>query len=295
MPKEMQEEIIEKLLAERVDPRVKYHSPLPGDLAPWYVYTVKSGYRILCVLRNDIAGCVSDADYRSRLVSAPVKTVLRGYDILNGFVVIDSTYSPDTGFISEQEDREFDAGSAGIKHALTAGEPYLPGTTNWPEAVEYNYFSNSHELRFFLKNPSRYVTEVIAKMPVQLGLFVQGDIILLVYSFTDYKKHLIPVHGYSPFSIHLVPDNLRTLPESTADAEYEDLLRVHLVDAATGILKAARTVTFSAEFTAALRAAIIEQAGIPLTGEYNDRLRAIDGMYPDTESLLSHCRFRCAG
>ncbi len=172
---------------------------------------------------------------------------------------------------------------------------YLPGVTSWPEAVEYNYFSGNHELRFLLNNPIKYITEVIRKMPVQLGLFTQDDIILLVYKFTDYKKQMIPVHGYSPFSIHLVPDNMRTVPQLPSDTAHEEQLRIHLVDASTGILRAARTVSFSNDFSVALCSAIIDQGGRPLPADYNERLQRIDSVYPDTESLMNQCKVRCTG
>lgn len=289
------EEIIKKLLEQNIETGVKYHSPLPDDISQWYVYTRKSGHRILCVLKKDLAADMTQAEYENLLVSAAVKTVLHGYTVENGFVVIDSDYDIEKGFCTEELDREFALNMESRKYALTVGGLYLPGRTTWPEAVEYNYFSNNHELRFFLKNPSRYVTEVIRKMPVQLGLFMQGDIILLVYRFIDYKKQLVPVNGYSPFSIHLVPENMRTIPEIKGDMEEGGLLRIHLVDADTGVLKAARTVALSPEFSAALSSAIVEQSNIPLTDDYNDRLLEIDRRYPDNESLMDNCRERCAG
>lgn len=291
----LKEQIIKKLLEENIDTGVKYHSPLPVEISPWYVYTGKSGHRVLCVLKNSLSADMTEADYENRLVSAPVKTVLRGYTVQKGFIIIDCEYDVHKGFHSESVDREFGTVPVSPVYTLSVGELYLPGTTSWPEAVEYNYFSNTHELRFFLKNPTRYVTEVIRKMPVQLGLYTQDDIILLVYRFTDYKKHLIPVNGYSPFSIHLVPDNMRTLPVIRADAEQEEVLRIHLVDADTGILKAARTVTLSHEFSSALCSAIIDQANRLLTDDYNERLQELDRRYPDNESLMDHCKIKCTG
>ncbi len=289
------EQIIKKLLEENVETGIKYHSPLPGDISPWYVYTRNSGHRILCVPENTLFEGMTEDDYHNRLVSAPVKTVLGGYTTREGFIIIDCEYNTETGFITEQGDREFDTGNSNVRYALKVGELYLPEMTSWPEAVEYNYFSNNHELRFFLKSPSRYVTEVIRKMPLQLGLFTKDDIILLVYKFTDFKKHLIPVNGYSPFSVHLVPDNMRTLPAMPDETGWEELLRIHLVDADTGILKCARSVYLSPEFSFALCSAIIEQSKKPLTDDYNKRLQETDSRFPDNESLMNHCMITCAG
>lgn len=288
------ETIIQKLLDENVDPSVKYHSLLPGDISPWYVYTRSSGHRVLCVLKKSLSENMTEADYRDRLVSAPVKTVLRGYSARDGFVIVDAEYG-DSGFATEKEDVEFEPAGMNVKHSLVVGQPYLQGTDTWPEAVEYNYFSCSHELRFFLANPTRYITEVIGKMPVQLGLFTQDDIILLVYKFTDYKKHMIPVHGYSPFSIHLVPENMRTIPALSPDPDHEEVLMIHLVDAATGILRAARRILLSPGFSAALCSSIARQAANPMPDDYSGLLQKIDGMYVDTESLLNNCIEKCTG
>ena len=289
------EELVKKLLDERVETGIKYHTQLPGELSRWYVYTRGSGHRILCVLKKTITDGMTDADYESLLVSAPVKTVLRGYTVERGFVVVDCEYDMGSGFAAENEEREFEPEIVNPKFALSVGELYYPGITSWPEAVEYNYFSGNHELRFILKNPSSYVTGVIRKMPVQLGLFLQDDIILLVYRFVDYRKQLVPVHGYSPFSIHLVPENMRRLPDMQPGQEAEDTLRIHLVDAGTGILKAARSVILSPEFTGALCSAITSQSKTPLADDYNERLLEIDKRYPDSGSLMEHCIERCAG
>lgn len=291
----LKDKIIQKILAENINTGVKYHSILPEELQQWYVYTAKSGHRILCVLKNDISGEMPEAQYEEKLVSAPVKAVLRGYSIEKGFVVIDSEYDAAKGFPTEGDDREFEPENDNTKYELKVGELYHPDRTEWPEAVEYNYFSGTHELRFLLKNPSRYVTEVIRKMPVQLGLFLQDDIILLVYKFTDYKKQLVPVTGYSPFSIHLVPESLRSLPKIHAGSEYTEELHIHLIDAETGILRAARSVTLSTEFTEALCRAIIEQSGVTLSDDYNDHLLEIDRRFPDNEILMEQCIQRCAG
>jgi len=289
------DKIIQKLLAENINTGVKYHTTLPEEIQQWYVYTAKNGHRILCVLKNDTAGEMSEAQYEEKLISAPVKTVLRGYSIEKGFVVIDGEYDAGKGFPTEDDDRELEPEIDNRKHELKVGELYHPDRTEWPEAVEYNYFSGTHELRFLLKNPSRYIIEVIRKMPVQLGLYLQGDIILLVYKFIDYKKQLVPVNGYSPFSIHLVPESLRTLPHLPEDGEHTEELRIHLVDAETGILRAARSISLSAEFSASLCTAIIDQGGVPLTDDYNDRLLEIDKKFPDNESLMENCKVRCAG
>jgi len=289
------DQVIKKLLEENVRTDIKYHTALSDDISPWYVYTVNSGYRVLCVPRINISEDMTEDDYRSRLVSAPVKTVLRGYSIQEGFIVTDCDYNSDKGFITEMEDREFDADLKNHKYLLSVGDLYFPGITSWPETVEYNYFSNNHELRFFLKNPSKYGTEVVRKMPVQIGLFTRDDIILLVYRFTDYKKQLIPVNGYSPFSIHLVPDNMRTIPAMSPDPGHEDTLRINLIDADTGILKVARSMTLSSEFTAAICSAIIEQSNKPSASDYNERLQELDSRYPDNESLMNDCKVKCAG
>ena len=80
----------------------RYHSPLPPELHRWYAYTVDGGHSIVCRLR----GHMTDDPF-SDLIPVPVQSVLRGYTVEGGYVVVDLPYDPDLGLITPEEDDEF--------------------------------------------------------------------------------------------------------------------------------------------------------------------------------------------
>lgn len=81
-----------------------YHSDLPNELSPWYLYPYDSGHSILCVLKADWD---LHTDKTQLQVPVPVKTVLRGYEIRDGFVVVDVPYDETLGLRAPPEDDEF--------------------------------------------------------------------------------------------------------------------------------------------------------------------------------------------
>lgn len=86
----------------------KYHSPLSPTLAGWYCYPLDGGHSILCLLAKDLSAAFETnqkvSDY---LLPVPVKSVLRGFTIVNDFVVVDLPYSSDYGLKINDEDEEF--------------------------------------------------------------------------------------------------------------------------------------------------------------------------------------------
>lgn len=87
-----------------------YHSPLPEDILPWYATVVDSGHCILCILPMFWKPEMSQHEVADYLVSVPVKSVLRGYEIREGIVVPTSPlirYDANLGLITPEEDTEY--------------------------------------------------------------------------------------------------------------------------------------------------------------------------------------------
>lgn len=95
-------EIIEKCLHGYTKKGMEYHSPLPDDLAKWYCYTIDGGHSILSIVKIHYADEMVFTDY---LIPCPVKAVLeKGYEIKNGFVIVDLPYSREIGLDIEDMD-----------------------------------------------------------------------------------------------------------------------------------------------------------------------------------------------
>lgn len=89
-------------------PQPAYPMTLPADIAPWYCYTVDGGHSILAAIPVLLTANPTKPD--SFLVPIPVKSVLRGYRIEQGFVVATSPaigYDRNLGLVVPREDDEY--------------------------------------------------------------------------------------------------------------------------------------------------------------------------------------------
>lgn len=86
-----------------------YPSPLPPELEKWYCYVGDAGHCILVVPLQLIKerNPKSVAEYLNQTVPCPVKAVLRGWHLVDGFVVVDMPYEKIFGLIVPEEDDEF--------------------------------------------------------------------------------------------------------------------------------------------------------------------------------------------
>jgi uncharacterized iron-regulated membrane protein len=86
------------------------------------------------------------------------------------------------------------------------------------------------------------------------------------------------------------------LPEPLENERQQALLTVLLVDAGTGILLVARSVSFSPEFTRVIQEAISAQAAAPFNeSSYNSAVDRIYQRYPTAEAIARVAAHRCVG
>lgn len=100
----MTNQIARKVCGEFYVSGKSYHSPLPSKLQEWYAYCSDGGHCIVCCLKSDYK---ADGDLTNYLLPVPVKSVLRGYETLRGYVVVDLPYSIDYGLVVPKDDDEF--------------------------------------------------------------------------------------------------------------------------------------------------------------------------------------------
>jgi hypothetical protein len=137
--------------------------------------------------------------------------------------------------------------------ALSVGKLYS-SRAHWPEVAQYNYRGGAHELVVFYERPTSAEVYAFRSGTCEFGLFTRGNVIWLLSKFGD-----LPWQDH-PFSWHLVPERERDLPSADLEKQVRAMLQVVLVDAATGIVRVLRAVTWSPDFTRAMHAAIREQA-----------------------------------
>lgn len=84
-----------------------YHSPLPPDLAEWYCYIIDGGCSILCLLECFADEAFATNSVHNYMVPVCVKTVLRGYQMREGYVVVNVICDNLLGVVCDKDDYEF--------------------------------------------------------------------------------------------------------------------------------------------------------------------------------------------
>ncbi len=141
---------------------------------------------------------------------------------------------------------------------VAIGKPLFEGRTELPEAIEYNYQAGDHTLLLSMKNLHPKEIEAVRQDEAEFGLYCENSIVFLLYRFGE----ILPWSD-SAFSWWNVSEEDRRIPAPQANPAERILLKIILIEAATGIVKAIRVTTLSPVFTEKLQDAIRQQA----TGE----------------------------
>jgi hypothetical protein len=132
--------------------------------------------------------------------------------------------------------------------------------------AQYNYHSGTHELALFYNRPTSNEIKDVRRGPAEFALYVDGMLIVLLFRFGK-----TGLWSDAPYSIHLVPSEIRTIPQSMET--WSNALQIVLVDASTGIIKALRLISMPDDFAEALNSAIVKQSTIQFTrARYNGAL-----------------------
>lgn len=171
------------------------------------------------------------------------------------------------------------------------GQPYIAGKKHWPQAVEYTYSAQHHLLRIFYRTLYAKEIKAVESGEAKFALGLLGPIIFLHFRFGDG----ILWHN-APFSIHLVHEADRELPDWPVPTNERAMLKTLLVDAENGIIKAMRVCTFSPKFTLKLHKAIIDQYNNPFPPDYDEQVLRSYDRYPTPENMVKRLSIvRCRG
>jgi len=98
------QDTIGRILKGYLVPGKTYPHPLPPELRQWYCYTIDGGHSIMIAVKTHYS---PDKGVDEFLVPAPVKTVLRGYERKDGYILVDLPYSAKIGLVVPECDEEF--------------------------------------------------------------------------------------------------------------------------------------------------------------------------------------------
>jgi hypothetical protein len=170
---------------------------------------------------------------------------------------------------------------------LAVGQPYDASIANWPEGCHYNFDTSGHWLHYLYSKPSSLEISSIQSGEVQFGLYINGPVIFLLHQFGEMAWN------DASYSWWLVSEEFRQVP--TVGDKLHALLKVVMVDTETGLIKALRALTFSAEFTEYLHEAIRHQSEKPWSPTEHERaIRYVYSKY-STMDLVDRGEAFCKG
>lgn len=100
----MSREIVRIICEGFYVPNKHYPRPLPEELNNWYAYCSDAGHSIVCCLKTDYQ---PDVDLTQYLLPVSVRTVMKSYEVMGGYIVVDLPYSPKLGLVTPEEDIEY--------------------------------------------------------------------------------------------------------------------------------------------------------------------------------------------
>lgn len=175
-----------------------------------------------------------------------------------------------------------------VMYAIQVGQPLNPTIYSWPPMPEYNFLDSGHELILSFPRPRPQEITAVWEATAHFAFTVVGDIIVFQYRFGG----ALPWSDCG-YNWHRVSEDIRTLPDMPAPGE-RAMLRVILIDANTGIVKALRALTFSHTFIKRLHQAIREQAARPLPDDYEQQAERLFVNY-STKMLRQRAIASCTG
>jgi hypothetical protein len=168
------------------------------------------------------------------------------------------------------------------------GKIYHPGKTRWDEGTDFNYRSNVLELRMFFSRLTHSDIRVIRNGSCTFAFTMIGDILFFLFDFGKACPW-----SDNNYSIHLVPENERTIPPDLAPGE-RALITIILVSAEDGIIRALRQISLGHDFSKALYEAIRQQSQRPFSpAQHDSALADAYRRYPTTQALLRQARATC--
>ena len=162
-------------------------------------------------------------------------------------------------------------------HWETLG-PQLP-----VDRAVYNYTAAGHSLNYYYSNPTGQEIEDFTEGLAQFAFVEFGPVLYFLHAFGTGLPW-----SDSPYSIHLVPEEYRGLPELSLAPDERALLWLTLTDRATGEVRGLRAVSWAPGFTNAFHAAIHRQAMLPFERREHDEYHAAAyRRWPKTSDMLS--------
>lgn len=161
------------------------------------------------------------------------------------------------------------------------GDVYSPDHARYDEGARYTYTGGAHELVLFWGGPTSAEVDGFRVRPMEVGLFTHGPAAFLLYKIKDVCEW-----SDVAFNIHMVPEAQRELPNEEPGDRAR--LRMVLVDAEDGVIRAKRIVSLDKVMTQAIKYTMADQVAASFNRIiYEAAVQEVYGRYADSDALAS--------
>lgn len=161
------------------------------------------------------------------------------------------------------------------------GEPWSSEFNQYDEGVRYLYRHGAHDLTLFWPAPTPAEVAGLRDADVEIGLFSHGPAAFLLYKIKNVCEW-----SDAAFNTHLVPAGDLELPNEEPGDRAR--LKLTLVDADDGIVRARRILSLDKVMTQALKHAMREQAAAPFNRlVYDAAIAEVHARYRDSDALAA--------
>lgn len=166
-----------------------------------------------------------------------------------------------------------------VADEVRVGDRWSAAHDHYDEGVRYVYRHGAHELTLFWPAPTQGEIAGLQSADVTAGLFTHGAAAFLLYRIQDVCEW-----SDAAFNAHLVPEAERELPDEPAGDRAR--LKITLVDADDGIVRARRIVSLDKVMTQALKHVWREQADSAFNRLlYDTAVQDVHGRFADSDAL----------
>lgn len=166
------------------------------------------------------------------------------------------------------------------------GEVWSPDHDRYDEGARYVYRQGAHELTLFWNGPTVAEIAGLRSRPVEVGLYGHGPAAFLLYRIDNVCEW-----SDLAFNVHLIAAAERQLPAEPPGERAR--LRITLVDAKNGVIRAKRIVSLDKVMTQALRHVMEAQAAAAFERiAYDAALAEAHARFADSDAMIRAAEFQ---
>jgi len=173
-----------------------------------------------------------------------------------------------------------------VPPSYVVGQPFIAGRTQFPQKVQAAFFTDSGNLlQTFIYMPPRKYVKGFASGKLEYGVYRKDDILLFLYN------HKGGAWNIAPFHRSFVPKDFQAVIAANGDGRLP--LRMVLVDARTGLVKAVRDILLNKAVTGSLVQHVGEQSDAEFDQQdFNRRVNLL--VTKGAERIIQNCSARGA-